>query len=121
MAPCPHREGAVPEALGGGAQAPVEAALGEGLEVAAPDQKGQGVLLAARRGLGGDKGNGHDSCGRVEGLLVILVPERSEAFFEGAVDRDNLVLRGRLLAERVSATSRYRGGLPALQGEQLGL
>jgi len=115
MALCPHGQDALPEALRDSVQAAIEPALGEGLEVAMLDEEGQGMLVAAGEELGGDEGDGHDFGGAVSGLAVIAMSEGIEQFVKEAIDRDNLVLHGRLLAEVGVSKLTLQGSLPALQ------
>ena len=83
-------------------QAPVEAALGEGFDVAVAGQEVECFLLIAGEELGshgGDKGDGHDLGGAELRLAIIFVSECFEQFIEEAVEGYNLFGHGRLLAE----------------------
>ena len=80
-------------------ETPIEAALGEGLDVVMAAQEVQRRLLVSGEELGGNEGDGHDLGGAELCLNVIFVSEGFEQFIEEAVDGYNRFGHGRLLAE----------------------
>ncbi len=84
-----HEESQLPECLGNLVQPSVEAALGEGLDVAMADEKVERFVLVSGEELSGNRCNGHDLSGRELSLSIVFMSNSFEQFVEEAVEGYN--------------------------------
>jgi len=94
-----HEQSHLPERFGDAVQAPIEAALGQGGDVAVAGEEVERGLLIAGEQLGRDDGDGHDLGGAKSCLGIVSMAQGVEELLEKAVDGDNLFWHSRLSGE----------------------